>query len=216
MSTLLKNVQLTIQQKVPSNTGFSKDVDNVLQYGSNTTGLSTNLASFVNAWRTAHEATFLAIHDYSWILYQYVAKELDHPEFADYESVQNTHGSYNATPGAPAPSINAAFFFNKSFNSGRSSHGGIHLGGLPLNGIAGNEFTPAFQVILNAWYAIYLAGFTDSIGITWLPTIMSRKKSSLQMPPPVVDVSSYLVYGNRSFLDKDVGTMRRRKEKTAR
>lgn len=217
MSSFPNTFQLVIQGSSPGNTGFKKPIDNVLNYGNDTggSGAPSNIG-FLTAWKTALEALFLACHDYSYILETYIVKDLQNPLFAQYEEDPGSHGTYNATPGAPAPTINAAFFYFKSITSGRSSHGGMHMGGLPLAGIQGNEFTGAFQTILNNWFTPFFAGFTDSLGFHWRPVILSRKASSLVPPPPVVNVVSLLVNSTRSFLDKDVGTMRRRKERTVR
>jgi hypothetical protein len=220
MSTAPKNMQLIIQGTAPAGTGFTKPQDCVLNYASyNLPSAGYTSPAFRSAWAAANQAVWLAAKDFSYTLVQYVTYVLDSPSTPADELVVGANGTFNATPGAPMPSANAAFIFLKGNGRGRSSHGGIHFGSLPAAFVTPatdpNTFNAAAITLLNAVKLFLIAPVTDSFGNIWNLSILSRKASQLSIGPPV-NVVTLPVIGTGSFLDTDVATMRRRKERTSR
>lgn len=215
MSSYPKSAQLIIKGHVPGKSGFTRNVCNVLNYFCPTSGGTWLESQFLTAWIAANQTNWLACCDKGYNLDEYHVLDLEFPTRADHVTYPNLPGTYNVTS-AMMPSINSAFLYLKSNSRGRSSHGGMHLPGIPRAGVTGNEFTAPYQAILDTLKTSLLTPFTDAGPYTWTLGILSRKASSLIVPPPAVNVVMLQADATLSVWDDNVGTMRRRQEGTVR
>lgn len=119
-----------------------------------------------------------------------------------------------ALPGAIAgdakPLTDSAFILFRSTLRGKSYRGNRKL--FPLSAADsttpnGDVFNAAAITRFTAIITAYLAGFTDSDGNIWLPTVLARKLSKLKTNTTTVFVSQVAT----GLLNKRIGDMKKRK-----
>ena len=127
--------------------------------------------------------------------------------------VSFSHAVAGAVAGDGMTSIQAAFILMRTGLRGRSYRGSKHFG--PLSEadttIAGEDVFNAAALV--RWGAVVTAingGFTDANGNLWLPTVISRKLSTLRTNPTNVVVNVV----NQIVLNKRIGRLRRREVKS--
>lgn len=222
MSIYPRNYQVILQGSIVGNIGQTRNEDNVFNYSATVSGSGyDNTAQFLALFLNNVQTPWLAAKDYSYVLQQAICIDLDNPLNAPSVLVINLHGTYNMTPGAPLPSDLCAFLFLKTNYRGKSSHGGVHLGGNPAAALPGgatspNEWSGAYATLLGNVLSALLLTITDSNSSKWNICVLSRKNSSLVPPPPPVNVQSWVCPTANCFVDLTIGTQRRRKERTTR
>lgn len=212
LSTYGNNVQLVITYTVPGLGTLTKSLHNVINYSTTTTPSPSFflLGSFLTKWVADVQTALRACLDFSTIVAEYAVYDLNSPTLAPYVTLPNLTGSYNASPGAPAPSHINAFAYLKTGHRGKGSWGGLHLGGLPKAGLTGNLFDSTYQTLLDTLLPLIVGPMTDAQGNIWKAVILSRKKSSLVPPGPPVNVQADAVYASFSAWDDQVKSLKRR------
>lgn len=121
-----------------------------------------------------------------------------------------TEAGVGAITGDPLGDFVAVVLQLKTGLRGKSYRGSKHFAPASESDSIGNTINAGAQTNFNAIGTAILAGFTDSDGNIWLPTIFSRHLSQVQTNPTTVVANQITSF----VLNKTLGTMRRRKSKT--
>jgi hypothetical protein len=105
----------------------------------------------------------------------------------------------------------AIVFVLRSSTRGKNFRGNKHVGPLATATVTGDEIAPASLAAWTALLPSLIAPITIG-GQTYSPCIVSRSLSQLRQDPVAI-IGSPL---SQALLNKTIGTMRRRKEKTVR
>ena len=121
-----------------------------------------------------------------------------------------TEAGVGAITGDPLGDLVAVVLQLKTGMRGKSYNGSKHFAPASESDSIGNTINAGAQTNFNAIGTAIVAGFTDSDGNVWLPTIFSRHLSQVRTNPTTVIANQV----TSTLLNKTLGTMRRRKSKT--
>lgn len=110
------------------------------------------------------------------------------------------------------PTIDCVTLLYRTAKRGRSYRGSKHFPGVNESDTTGDILTGAGLALWQALQAACAANITDALGNVWVPSVLSRKLSTLATNPTTVvanDVTAVL-------LNKTVGSMKRRRVTTVR
>lgn len=187
----------------------SVPVQNCYHFARSLTTASINRANVFTAWKAAiGDKVILGLNE------RYTSQSVDIRCINDAEERASTHAFTD--PGAIAgdclPARNAVAMLLRSDTRGPWAKGSKHFGPISESDIGEDVLNAGALVVWNVVRAAILAGFTDSDGNLWKPTVVSPTYSQLAVNPtevlhyPVIEV----------LLNKTVGTLRSRKVRTVR
>jgi hypothetical protein len=209
MPVITNVVEIIVQGTVVETTGGAKNIFNVFHYFQNPTvpGPQTAIA-VANQFLASIFAGIAARLSAGYVPNQTLCRYLD----------LTTNPLLTANPPQAGAIIlprlaatQAVVTPLRSASRGKNFRGTKHFGPIPAASVVSDELVAAE---VTAWQAL-LPGFAAAItvgGQTYSPCIVSRSLSQLRLDPVVIQGAIVI----QALLNKTIGTMRRRKEKTAR
>lgn len=207
-----KYVEVVQRGSVLTTGGEVKPSLNVYHFRRKSTGATFDPTNVVAAIATAIEGTVVNAMNVRYTLTQWECRGMDDPSLAT--AIQPS-GAVGQVTTDSYDSCSAVYFLIRTGYRGRSYKGSKHY--TPLS----EEDTVNDQLAgtgLTNWTAVktmlagLITGVTDTDTNVWYPIILSRELSSLDSNPAIFTGADW----NEVLLNKTVGTMRRRKQKTVR
>lgn len=202
-------VQMVIQGTVAETGGTSKNVWNVFTYVQNPNVPSPPTAvAVLNQFLASVWAQIAPLLSVRWVGVSSLAR------YMDVTTNAFLPGNVPASGAKILPSLSSQQAVVTPFRTALRSKnykGSKHFGPIDSASVTGDELTAA---AVTAWQAILptLSGLITVTGQTYSPCIVSRSLSQLAKDP--VNIQAAVI--TTALLNKTIGTMRRRKEKTVR
>jgi hypothetical protein len=201
-------IEFVVKGTLPTTGSGTKNVYNVFHYW-NSSGLNNNPLTAAQTFNSAVQAVFAAQLS---VDYTYVTTM---SRFLDDATVQylatNTNGISGAIALPRLPSETAIVTPFVGVQRGKNFRGSKHFAGIPTASVTKDELNAG---AVAAWATVVsaLAATINDGGATYQPIVLSRSLSQLRVNPTTL-VGSLL---SNVLLNKTIGGMRRRKEKTVR
>lgn len=200
------NIELIAQYTVPTTGGSSKTIINNYHYV-NTGTLGSTKAQIYTAWNAGPGAAVAARLSIAATAQQVTIRHID--DATDIPLVVGT-----GTSGTLAlPRLSTAMAVNMYFKTGqrgKSYRGFKHFGPLAAADTLNDELTAAGVIAWGTLLTALLANVVPAGGAILNPSIFSRKLSQALVNPTTI-INTAIQSGR---VDKTLGTMKHRKEKT--
>ncbi len=209
MSAITNVVEIVTQGNVAETGGSSKSVWNVWHYFQNPNAPGPQSAVAVaNVFLTSVWANIAAQLSIAWVGSATLARYLDDVTFPLLSA------NVPATGSLALPRLStgqAVVILRRSATRGKNFRGSQHFGPLAAAQVVADELTAGG---VTAWTALLatIAGNITVGGQTYSPCIVSKSLSQLRQNPVTIQGSAI----TQALLNKTIGTMRRRKERTVR
>lgn len=204
-------LEFLIKGTVATTGSGTKNFFNVFHYRSNTIPVPDSKVAVLNFFLSAIWSLAGASLSSAYTGVESDVRLLD--EATDQYAVGNVPAS-GAVAGARLPTDVSASVLLRTSLRGKNYRGAKRFGPLASSDVVNDEITAA--AITAHWAALIAAlsgGMTGGgLSGTYTPIVVSRFKSQLSVDPTTIDGAPITA----ALLNKTVGTMRRRKEKTVR
>jgi len=187
----------------------AKNVASVFHYRLSVLTLPPTKAALELAFNTAQVAALIAAFNSRYVQTFNTVRWIDD---ATDPPVATTRAGAGAIATDSLPTIDSVSMLYRTAKRGRSYRGSKHFPGGSEADTTGDVLTGAGLARWQTVQTTLAANVTDALGNVWVPAVLSRKLSVLATNPTTVvanDVTSIL-------LNKNVGTMRRRRVTTVR
>ena len=201
--------EVTLRGNVAAGGSDAKNIANVFHYRRTSTSAPWSNTNIATAWLTAFIAKITNCLNEDYTTQSAGSRCVNDAEDNEITVADTTPG--NVT-GERLPNINAATLILKTAKRGPFYRGSKHFSPLSEGDSVDDVLTSGSITLFGTLKTALLAGFTDSDGNIWKPCVLSRTKSLLETNPTVVSSEDI----TQILLNKNVGSMRRRRVKTVR
>jgi len=204
------NVEIVANGLVSSAGSNSRAFNASFHYRRPTSVVAVNKSNVITAWQTAIRLALLSCLSLRLTLTNIACRIIDDAQDA-YLLVADTHPGL--ITGDSMPTSSTVFLLLQTGLRGKSYRGGKHFFpiGESATTVLGDDILNAGAITyFGTLAAAILAGFTDSNGNVWTPTVLSKKLSQLRTNPTTVVANAVTAV----LVNKRVGTMRHRKVKS--
>lgn len=205
----LTNVVEIVMEATLTESSFTKNIDNVFHFRL-TAGALDSRINILNSFNTTIRQPFtvnLATTDYTVVD---IKCRLIDDALEQFTVLPIGVAGLQALPRLPGDTAVVTPF--KTLLRGKNFRGSKHWSAIPLAMVTKDELNGVGIAAWGAFVPVLFAGLITSGGSQMFPIVLSRTLSQLRTNPTTIigaDVSIAL-------LNKTIGTMRRRKEKTVR
>jgi hypothetical protein len=200
------NAEIVVQGTVPTSGGGAKTLVNVFHYVCTGVPAATELQVWT-AFAAAVWANIAAQLSVDWVGQQSSVRFMDDSNRPPVITTPPASGGV-ALPRLPANL--AAVLYLKTALRGKSYRGFKHFSPLPTASVIKDEINPGVLGAINAVLATVTGAIAPAAGPTYVPAIFSRTKS----PSLVNPTNLVLTPVTSGRVNKTIGNMRHRKEKT--
>jgi len=206
-STSIDVVEVQMRGTVSAAGSSAKNIDSVFHFRRTATVLAVSKTQVETAFDASIGAAIIAALNNRYTQTQNTIRWVND---AVDQAVGVSRAGVGAIAGDSMPVSASAYLNMVTGLRGRSYKGGKHFGPMSesdTTGATSDLFNAAALVRLNAVAAAILAGFTDAAGNVWVPSILSRKQSQMNVNP------TSLIYNDVTLVstNKRVGWMRHRR-----
>jgi hypothetical protein len=190
--------------------GGTKNLANVFHFrrsaaGGGPTKANIN-AAFIAKYAAAWAAALSVLYVESAVTIRDITNNLDLP-------TPFTGTAFDGTVvGARLPMQSSVSLLLRTGNRGKSFRGGKRISPVAESHVTADEINGGALAVWNTLTALMVSSFTDADGNTWTHEVLSKTLSNF-VPQPAVIVAADIT---SALLNKTIGTMRRRKERTVR
>jgi hypothetical protein len=206
-------VELLSRGTATTSSGLQKPVINVYHFRRLTNGGVFDPADVCAVLAAAIQGDFLACLNQRYILTQWELHAMDDPASTTAVQPDGTHGGITTSDSYDLAT--AVYMLIRTGFRGRSFKGSKHYCPISEGDVVSDELTGDGLThfgTLRATLQALKAGTLDTAGNTWFPIVLSRELSTLDTAPAIFTGADW----DTVLLNKTVGTMSRRKEKTVR
>lgn len=191
--------EIVVQGTLAALGGQAQQTITPLHYRRASFGSAYDAAQLLTAFHAAVQTQWLACCSVSWNWDLTKVRCLNSPTEAFVQSTVNLAGGII---GDMLPSYAAAVFHKASALRGRSYNGRMYLAGIPESGTTGNALTAGQKILTDALATVLDGPVTTAAGITYNPTVLSRKLSNLVIDPSVIVATPVVLVTSRSVLGR--------------
>lgn len=202
------NVVEIVMRGQLTETSFVKNIANVFHYRL-FTGSADSKSNIVNNWQTNVGAPIVGQLTTDYLEVAVDIRLLDDP-LDQYLTITPALAGGQALPRLPGDL--AVVLPLRSASRGKNYRGSKHFSAPPSAYVTKDELNVTGTAAWNGIASILLANLTLAGGAVYSPIVLSRNLSQLRTLPTTVWGSDIVTV----LLNKTIGTMRRRKEKTVR
>lgn len=211
MATLRDVCEIVIQGTVPTVGSGTKNVYNIFHYQSRAHPATDSAIQVANQFVTAVWSSIAAQLSVLYTGVTTLARLMDVSTNQYGLGVAPANGSI---AGARLPLDNAVVCLLRTQERGKSFRGSKHFGAIAESQQLNDELTAAAVTAWSSAIQTLVQGVSVPGGQVWDPVILSRHLSSYGVGAnPVILIGSII---QSALLNKTLGTMRRRKERTVR